>query len=94
MKVRWTLPAADQLREVYDFIAADNLTAARRTVERIRQAIRIASVMPLSGRPGRTAGTRELIVPNTPYIVAYKIDSNHLHVLAVWHGARLWPESF
>jgi toxin ParE1/3/4 len=94
MKVRWTLPAAGQLHEIFDYIAAANLPAARRTVERIRQAIRIASTLPSSGRPGRVAGTRELIVPGTSYLVAYKVDANFLHVLAIWHGARPWPESF
>lgn len=43
------------------------------------------------GRQGRVEGTRELIVPNTPYIVAYRIFENQIRILAVIHTARHWP---
>jgi toxin ParE1/3/4 len=51
---------------------------------------------PALGRFGRVPGTRELVVPSTPYIVAYTVDSrrNVVQVLAVIHGARLWPAEF
>ena len=40
------------------------------------------------GRPGRDAGTRELIV--TPYVVVYEVrrDRDELVILGVFHGAR------
>jgi toxin ParE1/3/4 len=94
VKLRWTLPAIDQLREVFDYIAADNPAAALRAVERIRNAIRQTARLPYAGRIGRVAGTREIVVPGTSYIVAYRVRANAVHVLAVLHGARQWPESF
>ncbi|MGA2571480.1 MAG: type II toxin-antitoxin system RelE/ParE family toxin [Terracidiphilus sp.] len=94
MKLRWTLPAVDQLREIFDYIAADHPAAALRTVERIRNAIRQSARMPYAGRIGRVAGTREIVVPGTSYIVAYRVQADAIHVLAVLHGARKWPESF
>ena len=94
MKVRWTTPAANQLRSIFDHIADDNPAAAGRTVRRIREAILRTARMPYSGRIGRLAGTREITVSGTSYLVAYKTLENMIHVLAILHGAQQWPESF
>jgi plasmid stabilization system protein ParE len=50
--------------------------------------------MPYAGRIGRVAGTREIPVPGTPYLVAYRIVERMIHVLAILHGAQKWPEAF
>jgi len=94
VKVRWTLPAANQLRDIFEHIAADNPAAAARTVQRIRQAILSTAQMPNAGRVGRVAGTREIIVTGTRYVVAYRVLGKTIQVLAVFHGAQKWPESF
>ena len=94
MKVRWTMPAANQLQNIFEYIAVENKAAAYRTVRRIREAILLAARMPYSGRVGRTEGTREITVSGTSYLVAYRIVDNMIHVLAVMHGAQKWPESF
>jgi addiction module RelE/StbE family toxin len=93
VKVRWTLPAANQLRDIFEHIATDNPAAAARTVHRIRQAILSTAQMPNAGRVGRVAGTRETPVPGSPYLVAYRIQEKSVHVLAILHGAQQWPES-
>jgi len=49
---------------------------------------------PQIGRPGRVAGTRELVIFGTPYIVPYRIGSETLQILRVYHSSRFWPESF
>lgn len=88
------MPAANQLRNIFEHIAADNPPAAARTVRRIRQAILRTAQMPYAGRIGRVAGTRETPVPGSSYLIAYRIVENSLHVLAILHGAQRWPESF
>jgi len=93
VKVRWTMPAANQLQSIFEYIAANNPTAAYRTVRRIREAILLTARMPYSGRIGRVEGTRELTVSGTSYLVAYKIVDNMIHVLAILHGAQEWPGS-
>jgi len=50
--------------------------------------------MPKAGKIGRVAGTREIVVPGTSYLVAYRIVEDMLHILAILHGAQNWPESF
>ena len=48
----------------------------------------------MAGREGRVAGTRELTIPGTPFVVAYRIEKNGMRILAVLHAAREWPEEF
>jgi toxin ParE1/3/4 len=94
VKVRWTIPAANQLQEIFDYIAADNSVAAARMVRCIRSSIHQAARMPNAGRIGRVDGTREIVVPGTSYLVAYRVLEDMIHVLAIMHGARQWPKSF
>jgi addiction module RelE/StbE family toxin len=93
MKIRWTVPAANQLREIFDYIAAGNQVAAVRTVRHIRNSILQTAQMPNAGRIGRVANTREIVVPGTSYLVAYRILEDMIHVLAIMHAARQWPET-
>ena len=94
MKLRWTNLAVADLQEVYDFIAADDPGAAAATIQRIERAIRMLLKQPGAGRRGRVRGTRELVVPGTPFIVVYRLHVGAIELLAVIHGARQWPEAF
>jgi len=49
---------------------------------------------PQMGREGRAKGTRELAIAGTPYVVAYRVRRSRIDILAVFHGARKWPEEF
>jgi toxin ParE1/3/4 len=92
LRVDWTLAADTDLESIVACIAEDNPRAAAGIVMKI---IRIVedhlSQTPAMGRPGRVPKTRELIVPDTPYIVAYRIKDKNLEVLRVIHGSRRWP---
>ncbi len=94
MKVRWTRPARDDLSQIQDHIAQDNPRAAYRVAQTIRQRTARLAGHPHSGRPGRVQGTRELIVSDTPYLVAYRVQGEWIDILAVLHGNQRWPESF
>jgi plasmid stabilization system protein ParE len=48
----------------------------------------------MSGRAGTVAGTRELVIPDTPMIAAYAIDGERAVILAIYHGAQKWPDIF
>jgi toxin ParE1/3/4 len=43
---------------------------------------------PMIGRVGRRAGTRELPIPATPYMLVYRVKEEGVQILAVLHGAR------
>jgi toxin ParE1/3/4 len=48
---------------------------------------------PESGRIGRLRHTRELVVPQTPFIAIYRLSpsGNEIHILRLLHAAQKWP---
>jgi len=93
--IEWTEQATRQLDQAHDYIALSNSEelAARITMQ-IVTGIQQLAAFPMSGRPGRVPGTRELVIANTPFIAACAIDHDHIVILAVYHGAQQWPEVF
>jgi toxin ParE1/3/4 len=91
----WTEQATRQLDQAHDYIALANSeeTAARITLQIVTSVQQLAT-FPMSGRPGRTPATRELVISNNPFIVAYTIEKDRIVILAVYHGAQRWPEEF
>ncbi|WP_442966259.1 MULTISPECIES: type II toxin-antitoxin system RelE/ParE family toxin [unclassified Rhizobium] len=70
-----------------------NPRAAARVVNDIHSKTeKLLSANPFIGRAGEIRGTRELVIPATPYIVAYRVRDDHIEVLFVQHGAREWPD--
>lgn len=92
--IEWTDQAARQLDHAHDHIARSNSekVAARITLH-ITTSVQQLAMFPTSGRSGRVAGTRELVISNTPFIVAYAVQKDRIVVLAVYHGAQQWPET-
>ena len=90
MRTRWTRPALADVEAIGDFVTRDN--AADRIVTRIVEAAEKLRDHPHLGRAGRIAGTRELVIAETPYIVPYRVVDNDIQILAVIHGARRWPD--
>ena len=94
MRVVWTRPATRDLEAIGDHIARDNRRAADRVVNRIRNRTRDLAQYPLLGRAGRVANTRELVIPDTRFIVVYRVGNDQVEILAVFHAARRWPDAF
>jgi toxin ParE1/3/4 len=94
VKIGWSELAVAHLRSAYEYIATDNPTAAEGMLDRIFSAVEALERHPLMGRAGRVEETRELIVPGTPFIVAYRQTKSGIEVLAVMHAARKWPQEF
>ena len=94
MRVRWSTPARLQLRQQARYIAADSPTVASQVAARVRAAVRGLAVYPLQGRPGQVVDSRELVVPRTPFAVAYRVVDQTVEIIAVIHQAQQWPESF
>lgn len=93
MKVVWTRLALADLADARAYIADHSPAGADRTFERIAAALDALRRHPDIGRWGRVAGTRELVVAGTSFIVAYRIDAKKIQVLAFIHAARRWPDS-
>jgi len=95
MNVVWSPQAINDLTTLHAYIEHDDPAAAQRIVSHILHSVQDLLVrQPQMGRPGRVPGTRELVVPRTPYIVPYRVQANRLEVLRVYHAARKWPDQF
>ena len=91
----WSPEAIADLEALRDYIAQDDPAAAQRVALHIvRNVETLLPNSPEMGRPGRVPGTRELVIPKTPYIVPYRLVGNTIQVLRVFHSARRWPEVF
>lgn len=92
--VLWLDRAADDLYAIGDYIARDNPRAAREVLIRIKTVADSLSRNPEIGRRGRVEGTRELVLSDIPYLLAYQVTSEDVRILAVLHAARKWPDIF
>lgn len=92
MRVRWLRRALVDLDAAEAWIARDNRSAATAVVLRIVRAASHLERQPGIGRPGRVPGTRELVVPETMFIVPYRVREDVVEILRVYHTARKWPE--
>lgn len=94
MNVVWTSRALEDLEAIRRYIETDDARAAVRVVVRILRLTSQLEFTPSIGRPGRVSGTRELVMVEVPYIVAYRMTAGVLEVLRVLHTSRRWPRRF
>jgi toxin ParE1/3/4 len=92
VNIIWSPRAIDHLAHLRAYIAQDNPKAANRVAAALLNAVERLAELPNLGRPGRVAGTRELVVPGTPYVIPYRVRGDRLEVIAVLHGRQKWPK--
>ena len=86
--IRWTREAQTWLRDIYDYIAIDNPTAALRTVKDIYQRTQVLKRLPEIGyRYDRYPEYHIRILLYGHYRIAYLIKSDSIDILGVFHGA-------
>lgn len=90
MRLFWTPEALDDRRAIYDYIEADNPSAALVLDELFSEKTNRLIDHPDLGRLGRVAGTRELVAHQN-YILIYDTVADLVRVLRVLHAARQWP---
>jgi plasmid stabilization system protein ParE len=93
--IRFTLSALGDIAEALDY--ADQHRGIERA-EQLRSSLEVTLArlesFPDSARPGRVAGTREAVVLNTRYLIAYRIVGDDIQILAFRHSSRKWPDHF
>jgi toxin ParE1/3/4 len=92
VSIVWSPRAIGHLAHLRSHIAHDNPNAANRVATALLDAVERLAELPHLGRPGRVAGTRELIVPDTPYVIPYRLRGGRLEIIAVFHGRQQWPK--
>ena len=91
MRIEWLPDAERNLTAQLEWISKHDPWAAIDMGDAIHAAVGRLADYPAIARPGRVAGTRELAVIGTPYIVIYRIEATAIVVLRVLHAAQRWP---
>ncbi len=91
MKIIWSRRAIRHLLSLREYIAANSLQNAEIVAHRILESVEILKRHPDMGRPGRILGTRELVIPDTPFVIPYRVREDRLELIAVFHGHQKWP---
>jgi addiction module RelE/StbE family toxin len=92
VRLEWSVFALEDRDGIFDYIEEDSPRAAVVVDGRIRTQVRQLLQFPETGRLGRVDGTRELVISQTPYIAAYRINGYTVRILRVLHGAQQWPD--
>jgi addiction module RelE/StbE family toxin len=94
MRISWADAAKADLIEVVRYISTDNQAAAWSFYDRVKHCVGLLPDNPRMGRQGRIEETRELIIPDSPYIVVYRIKEKTIQILTGYHGSRRFSEGF
>jgi addiction module RelE/StbE family toxin len=94
MRISWTRKAIVNLDGAMEYIATDSPAAASRVAQKIWNSVQLLADQPSLGRPGRVAGTRELVISGLPYIVVYTEQDGMVVILRVMHTSLKWPKHF
>ena len=88
-EIRWTEESAQWLREIYEYISADNLTAAAKVISTIFEKVQVLSDHPEIGHKYQTVSGREVrILLYGHYRITYLIKkSGDIDILGIFHGA-------
>jgi len=94
MQIKWLTMALQNLNDEADYIAQDDPATAQLVVQRVFDAVNSLPDNPGLGHVGRIHGTRELVVPNTRYIIPYRVrpQLNRIEILRVFHTSRRLPK--
>jgi addiction module RelE/StbE family toxin len=88
----FTPEARADVEQLHAYIARRQAPArAHKVASSIRVAINRLLVFPHMGRPGRVAGTRELVLPRLPYVVIYLVQGDDVILQRVLHTSQQWP---
>lgn len=91
MRVRWTEAAAADLERIADYLFSHAPERAPRLLQELHAAPESVLAFPNRGRPGKMAGTRELVMRPLPWILVYSVRADAVHVVRILHGAQQWP---
>ncbi len=87
MIVVWTQGAREDLQNIFEYIAEDQVSAAHSVTERIVNAAEHLTSFPLLGRSLGPVALRELVVRSLPYVIRYSVEGEYILITRVRHGA-------
>jgi toxin ParE1/3/4 len=93
MTLTWSPEAINDLLALRAYIGEHDPASAKRVALHILYCVEhLLSKNPKLGAPGRVPGTRELVIPKTPYVVPYRVRGSTIEIVRVYHSSRRWPQ--
>jgi toxin ParE1/3/4 len=100
--IRWLRNALGNVQSIHAYyIDEGSQKTARVVCQLIVKTVNQLKEFPNLGRIGRVSGTRELVVPKTPYLVIYREVSlnrreargatREVQILRILHSSQKWP---
>jgi len=93
MKIIWSPLAIERVREIGEYIAFDNPTAAQNWVEQVFKKVGFLHSSPKMGRMVpeiEREEIREILYGN--YRIVYHLSVRNISILTVRHGKQILPE--
>lgn len=91
MQLRWSARAAGDLEHITHYLFEKTSQHAVRIIRSVYEDITTLKAFPNRGRPGKRAGTRELVIPSLPYVVIYQAQLDCIYIVRILQGAQKWP---
>lgn len=93
MTLIWSPESIRDLIALRAHIAEQDPAAAKRVALHILLCVEgLLAEHPKLGASGRVPGTRELVIPKTPYIIPYRVRDSRIEIVRVYHSSRRWPD--
>src|SRR6202158_661590 len=90
MTLVWSPESIHDLIALRAYIAEHHPASAKRVALHILYCVEhLLSENPKLGAPGRVPGTRELVIPKTPYVVPYRMRGSTIEIVRVYHSSPL-----
>jgi plasmid stabilization system protein ParE len=88
-EIRWTEESAQWLRDIYEYISADNLKAAEKVISTIFEKVQVLRDHPDIGHEYQAVSGRKVrIILYGHYRITYLIKkSGDIDILGIFHGA-------
>jgi toxin ParE1/3/4 len=87
LNIRYSCRAVTHLVSAYEYICKNSPANAKLVIERIKTSISMLCIYPESGKEG----TRELVVPKAPFVIAYRVLQGYIEIVAILHTSRQYP---
>lgn len=91
IRLRWTVAAVNDLKNIADYFFEESPEHAVRVVRKIFDAPSLLTTFPNRGRLGKVPGTRELVMSSLPYVVIYRVEVDVVYIVRILHAAQMWP---
>jgi len=91
MRIRWTPAAAADLQHINDYLREHHPRYRQPTVRKLYEAVRALKQSPQRGRLGREDGTREFLFSPLPYIAVYRVTTESVEIVRIYHTAQDRP---